>query len=718
MLTERARSLGEQLVRVLVIVVAGGCSALVGDPGSEPEGHASTDGGRGRPSGAAGSVDPSDSSHAGQAGGAGTVGVDAGISGIANQTGLPRSYHYVTADAPEPNDAVECNGATNSSAQIDHVYLAQTHLMEPGYPLFFLIADRPALAKVDLTGTGASPEVRMTGWIKDRPLGSICLRGPATLAPSIGGSKQSREGSFTATLPKAWLAPGLRLEVKAGDASKTYSVAQLGVGAAPEINLAMIPIDVLNYNDGKKDRDVPSTFLSDVATALPASRVRLGMFPARVSLNKLVTGGGDDPTGKGVAPVVLEKRPCGSNEDPASQPCVHVPPGLNDGQTVNASVMRYVEALIRGTGEYAYTYYYGNTENFFPGGWGGSHVFTGADFTDVFIHEMGHSLGLPHWGQGAYKPKNPTTEGYSYPYGGVNDDGGGRGDTWSYAPNSDTFYSPICQDPKSKNFGKERSDAMQRNVPCIEYASGKAGPWDGHSDFSALAMFRFMVGTSKPYAASVPYSRVGMAPFYLGPQSGFPVLKLDADGRRSLVRSDPTLRPEDWETLPFSVPQEWDVPVYTIYGTYHPAYPAATLIYDPLQYEGGLPAVIDPTDARTFAELEKGNAGAYKDHFASPHDLTFKFAFEDGTFLQAIFTGGGADRNWSLGAGPWRADILYWAITIPARVKLKRIELYLRPLVVRSPNDQTEGNINYAPFGITPDSFLTGAHLVASKDIP
>lgn len=49
------------------------------------------------------------------------------------------------------------------------------------------------------------------------------------------------------------------------------------------------------------------------------------------------------------------------------------------------------------TGDFAFSYDCGNTENFNPGGWGGNQDFVGADFSGVFLHEMGHAFGFPHW---------------------------------------------------------------------------------------------------------------------------------------------------------------------------------------------------------------------------------------------------------------------------------------------------------------------------------
>ncbi|HVJ88258.1 MAG TPA: hypothetical protein VM580_00540 [Labilithrix sp.] len=92
--------------------------------------------------------------------------------------GYPISYSFRVYDFPEPADDAPCTAASNDSAKIEHVYLAQTHVMEPEWPLFFLVGSRPALLKVNVTGVGASPQVKVEAYLNDTLVGTKCLRGP------------------------------------------------------------------------------------------------------------------------------------------------------------------------------------------------------------------------------------------------------------------------------------------------------------------------------------------------------------------------------------------------------------------------------------------------------------------------------------------------------------------------------------------------------------
>jgi len=626
---------------------------------------------------------------------------------------LPLSYQYQEYCAPEPDDDVECSGISNDSAEVGRVFLAQTHLMQPEWPFFYLAADRPAYLQVQVDGIGEAPQVRVEATTNGGLIGRRCLAGPSTLSNTGELAVDDRGNQFTATLPRTWLREGVSLEITAGSARRHFSAEDLGLGPKPELNLVVVPMSVLNYNEDEQDIEPRDDFLPDFASAMPASHTRLGRFPRELKLPTLASGG--PWSEEGGPPVLLEARLCRDGESEATDDCTEHPE-LHDGD-LNATALRFIDALLRATGDFSHSYYYGHTGGLFPGGWGGGKAFVSADYEGITIHEGGHSLSLPHWGEGPYQNTAPEQWDYRYPYGGVEDDGGGRGDSWNYYQNIDEIISPLCEDSNSENFGEERSDAMQRNNYCLETRSDGLGPWDGFSDFSAYAMFRHMNGAAVPREGNVPYERSGEGIFHLPTSEGYPTLQFDGEDDRVLVRHDESLELRNWETLPCFVPQEWDVPVYTIYGSYHPDYDEATILYEPLQYEGNLPGIVDPTDPETFAQLAAFPDGPYRDHFWWAKDLTLKFIYEDGSTIHAIYPYGGVGRDWTLGSGPWRFDMLYFAMTVPAVQPLTRVELYHRPFVVRYPEYGTEGNIRHAAHGITAEDFMAAATLLKSIDL-
>jgi hypothetical protein len=607
---------------------------------------------------------------------------------------LPSSYNYKEYVFPESNGLVQPRSPGNPSARIQKVSLAQTHVMEPSHPFFFLIAQRPALLEVAVVGEGPSPDVSVEGSIGGSFIGRLYLQGPPRLRNSLDLSQHSFDDRFTVTLPSSWLRPGLSLRIRADQDVRNYSADQLKVGYSPEINLFMVNMDILDFNQGKADVPIPDNFLGEFAAAMPASVTRLGTFPARMSLPWLaVHKDGQD------APVVLTT---GDNTQ-----------GVHEGN-INAAAMRFIEALVLATGDISYSYIYGNTQNFFPGGWGGGKAFVGADYGDVFLHEMGHGLSLPHWSINYGRPNHQVWD-YNYPYGGETGGGGGRGESWNFYQNSHEYVSPLIKIPGHPGFGTERSDAMQRANHAKEVRVSGPGLWDGFGDFSALAMYRFMVGAPEIYTGTVPY-RGGQAAFQFSQQGGYPDLKLDSQGRRILVRDNPATSPGPRERYDFYVPQVWDTPVYTIYGSYHPYYTNANILYEPMSYRGNLPAMVDPIDPETFARLKDSNS-PYEGHFWGEKDLTLRLIYADGTVRHALYPFGGVDRNWSAGRSPWRRDILYFALNVPADRDLRRIELYHRPFAVRNPDDSFPGNIRNPNLGITSSNFMQGARLIAARDV-
>ena len=607
-------------------------------------------------------------------------------------------------------DDVACSGSSNESAVIEQVTLAQTHPMAPEWPFFFLVADRPALAGIAISGVGLAPEVSITGFMDGEEFETLCMAGPANLPEAVDLSVHGTEERFSVTIPAAWIQPGLSVEVRAGLAVSTYDEAALGVVHGPGLNLMVVMMDVLNYNHEEVDRSLhepPLTFLEDLSGAMPLAATRMGRHATRMPLPQLVVGSTEVADGE--PPVVLNKRLCGGEESPSEDDCDATSPvGVWD---VNAAALRYIDALQAANGHWGSHYYYGHTGALFPGGWGGGKTFVSADYNWVTIHELGHAASLPHWGD-VFVPEVQDDGWYEYPWGGVGFDGGGRGPTWSYIQQHDIFVSPLCEVDWTEIVGTERSDAMQRSNSCGEWWEDREGPWDGFSDFSVYAMFRYMTGSLTNQRGWVTDPVHGDMEYNLPAQVGFPVVDPSADVP-TYVREDPDLPKQAWEQHDFLMPVEHDRPVFTIYGTYHPGFEEASILYEPMYYRGDLPRLIDPTDSETFDVLASGmDGGTYGDYFWWPKDLTFKITYRDGSEITALYPYGSVDREWTPGFGPWRGDILYFGLNVPADEDIERIQVFERPFLVRYSDWTDEGNITNPELGITAKNFLDDAVLV------
>lgn len=618
----------------------------------------------------------------------------ASLGTIQNNTNaaLPVSYNFQEYIYAEPDDQGTCLGTVNNSATIEGIYMAQTHRHAIGHPLFFTIGHRPALLQVAVTGIGAAPDVQVAGTMNGSSLGTLCLAGPANLAASIDLNAPNFEDYFSVTLPKNWVKDGLELVVTAGSQSSTLTGADLKIGPYTEMNLVMVNMDVLDYNGAPHQSPIFQDFLQEMASAIPASMVRFGIFPETLTFPEVVANNDTEQL------VRLTSR----SEMSAN--------GINSDGYINSIAVIFLGNMHKSTGDYLSTVYFGNTLNLAPGGWGGGKNFVSPDYTDIFIHELGHALSLPHWGESAYNIPDPNPWDYLYPYGGETDDGGGRGEAWNFIQDAYEFVDPSCL--VGNNTGSERSDCMQRNHACVEQRPSEVGPWDGYGDFSAIAIHRYLVGAAMQQGQVS--DRGQMKDYQLNNQNGFPIASV-ANGERVYTR-DP-LQPQEltWEEQ-FDVPgeEQLEQEVYLLYGTAHETQAQANIVYKPIKFTGTLPPVIDPTDPSTFEALKDPEHAPF---LHPTRDITLKITYEDGSILHALNPYESYDRApYDGGFHIWRWDISNFSLVVPGDQPITKVELYKRPFCVRDPSDNTAGNINFSGHNITAANFMDGATWQAEYD--
>ncbi len=600
---------------------------------------------------------------------------------------LPASYNFKEYVFAEPDDQGSCLGTINNSAIIEEVFLAQTHRHPIGHPLFFTIGFRPAVLQLAVTGTGLAPDVQVEGLLNGNSLGVLCLAGPTNLNATIDLETPNFDDYFSVTLPKDWMQDGLELTLTAGNENRVVSSEELKIGPYTEMNLVMVNMDVMDYNGAPHQWPVFDDFLQELASAIPASVVRFGTFPETLVFPEVIANNDTEQL------VRLSSR----NEMEAN--------GIFSDGSINSIATLFLGNLHRSTGDYLSTVYFGNTLNLSPGGWGGGKSFVGFDYTDIFIHELGHALSLPHWGEGSFGNPNPNEYEFLYPYGGEDNDGGGRGQAWNFIQDVYEFVDPVCQYDEFGNLGKERSDCMQRNNACLGQRLDGPAPWDGYGDFSALAIHRYLVG------ASVQTGQVNdgqeVKDFQFNMQQGFPIVSLE-NGERVYERD--ALQPQE---LTFE--EEFDLPgeeqlnqeVYLIYGSAHETQTQANIVYKPIKFTGTLPPVIDPTDPVTFAELQ---GETYLPYLYGTRDITLKLTYEDGSVLHAINPFHSYQRApYTWGFHIWRDDVCNFSLVVPGDKNLVKVEVYKRPFCVRYSDIDTEGNINYAPHNITAENFMEDA---------
>ena len=604
--------------------------------------------------------------------------------------GLPESYKFQEYVFGEPNDEGSCNGTTNNTASIEEVFFAQTHRQSTEHPLFFIIGHRPALLQVAVLGSGEAPDVIVEGIMEGVSIGTKCLGGPSVLKENINLNTPDFDNYFYVTLPKSWVQPGLELRITSGNESRFLNSDELKISPYTEMNLVRYDMDFLDFNNVPHNSPQIENFLAETASAIPVSVVRYGVFPETLPFPEVVASNGTEQV------VRLKSK---DEKDFF---------GVIDDGWINSIAVLSLTNLHRSTSDYLSTVYFGNTLNLAPGGWGGGHNFVSPDFNDIYIHELGHALSLPHWAESAYNI-SPNKFEYLYPYGGVNNEGTGRGEAWSFIQHFYEFVDPICRVEGGRGtVGEEASDAMQRNQQCFEARSYGPGPWDGFSDFSAYAMHHYFLGSTE-ITGTVPY-REGNQPFQVKDHEGFPVMTLKNDKR--VYTRLPGQRQEQSYAEIIQIPgdEKLNTDVYLIYGTAHGTQQDGNIVYKPIKFNGTLPPIIDPTEPATLNNLK--NDRVYLDLLGSPRDITLKMTYDDGSILHALVPTHGFTRKEDYppnAFGPFRYDLTNFSLVVPGDKELVRVELYRRSFLVSPSSNKKEGNLLDPDQNITASNFMDDA---------
>lgn len=640
-------------------------------------------------------------------------------------TALP-GFNFTSYRSPAIPNA-DCKSAANDAAAITRVQFAQTVLLETSHPFFYLSAGRDTGLRVSITGSGAAPDVRVTAQANGTTLGSLCLGGPATLAAAVDESAPSQATSFVGNLPASWMVPGLQLTVAAGQASRTIGPGELKIGPQPVLSL--VTVDWLLWGD-TQPTNLPPGFGAEYASRLPVSSIQHSAFPQSIALAQLPIGprsDGRSPTGATLGtPAVLANGPshC-SSSDTAAGTCT-----AWSGFGILASVLSLTDRLRAANGLSSASSWYGalGRHSGVGGGLGGGGVGSGDGYGLIFNHEFGHAFDQPHWGDALYiraaagaTTLHPYTGQFQTAAGQPN--GGGVGNSWAFDPLQPAhFVNPVCAAT-----GKERQEPMQRSgSACVP--AGET--YDFASDYAALFVARYFNGAPSAYTGNVasPRDQTGNynPPFALPSQGGRDNLVLGGGsplpgfmhwdaGSASYVAQPSAGLPGQ-----LNYPQQWDVPVYTLWGAYSNTTASATTLLQPLKYRGAAPRVLDPTNAADFADLK---ASAKTGLFWWGADLVVQADFDNGATRHALVRGSARGTD-PLGG----SSFTYRAVNLPAvdGARLVKVSLYRRPMDVRNGDGgnpaspyYTATNLNSTlNAGVTAASYMDAATLVGSLSLP
>jgi hypothetical protein len=327
--------------------------------------------------------------------------------------------------------------------KIARVFFAQHHVLAPDNSLFNLVGNLEALIKVQVYSQTSrrSPVVCAKLKLGSKTL-DLPLKGPALLPKPPTGDpillEHKYEDSFTALIPREWIAPGVSVMVELREPARPGSANsavldrrvydKLLIGAPTRLVMTMFDF---HFFGGAKGADYPKGWFEELGSKLPVAELELRRV-RNIVFDKLVM---QPQAGK---PATL----CGSREEYQRKTGIKFDGEQGMTGRWNGALKEAAGAGWGGTRRL----YYANIYGVWAGGQAGglSGVGNGTSH-GILLHELGHALGLPDLA----KP------GMKYPYvgpmHGIQAPGNSAtayhvGPTWAFDPLQHVFIAPRTGD--------------------------------------------------------------------------------------------------------------------------------------------------------------------------------------------------------------------------------------------------------------------------------
>ncbi|MBT2748080.1 MULTISPECIES: M66 family metalloprotease [unclassified Lysobacter] len=571
--------------------------------------------------------------------------------------------------------------------EIGELQLAQTHVLPEAGLSWSLpaatenlhaVGGRETLALLSLSALGPG-NPQLEAWVNGVQLGTLALSSsiPATEA----GGPAYATGRYSATLPAAWLVPGLQLRARA-DNHRAGGFRAPVIGADSPVLLRVLPLYLFGADE---NNSVP------LATTAAPDAATVDEIFAKWPVASLVAQ--NHPAQKMVSPT-LSIAPSGTK--PA-----YLARNRNDEQAgfqILSAALDILGDLLSANGEApGPVQYYSPVIAFnaagkvvgVGGGWASVGGDTGTGdyaYKGIFIHEQGHAMGLPH--------HNDAYLAGKYPYVG----GSLAGSAWGYDSTRKEFLAPFVPTTATRYNGcagdtfdgsPRQLDAQGRCVKQDPMASGAGDQASGYrfatfADYSAAMMQRHLEGTTTIDSKGARVYSGGS----IVADASFPGGYKRWDGiDRRWVNVTPTTLSKGLYSFDLSLPEQRDVAVQAIAIAYsHAGTAEVSQIYPPIAFRGNLRRYIDPTDAAQRASIVPG-AGAYSSFCQNNGcDYTVRATYADGSVRHVLLQKG--FRKWfgATAAVPAeasdpnnKASFRTWGINVPADKPLARIELLDTP---------------------------------------
>lgn len=540
-----------------------------------------------------------------------------------------------------------------------------------------LTAQRDALVMLDLGGAQpASP--MLEGWLDNVKLGAVALNAPNLLPPTEAAGPAYAGSRHSATVPAAWVKPGLMLRVSAANYSPSaYRKPEIGLDS--DFDMRILPFYLFGANDSNT-QPLTVTGAPDAATyqelyaKWPVARLNVSNHAARrIDWPTLVIG----PVEANNAPAYVV-----SNKDQQHGgfeimgAALGILSAIRDANGESGTNNQYYAPLLMlgADGKYADP----------GGGLGGGSRGTGDyRYAGIFIHEQGHAFGMPHAEDGYNSGRYPYVRGSL------------AGSAWGYDAGRAMFLAPFLPSDASTFAGCQADTARIKDSAgrCVKQDPMQGGAGDqakgfrfaGFSDFNAGVIQRYFEGQTSIDKDGVRHYDGAKILVDAASPTGYS--QWDSIDKKRVTLT-PTTTDKGLYGFNMGLPVQRNVPVQTIIITYSlGGTSAASQIYPPLAYQGNLLRQVDPAVAGELAEITPNTGPVPWYCHASGCDYTLRVSYRDGSVQHTLLQGG--FRSWFSPTGALPAEALdplkgksfkVWGINVAARTGIAKIELLDTPM--------------------------------------